>query len=42
MATFGYDMGGWGQLVASGERAAKVAAGGRVFYGVTVKIIKTQ
>ena len=32
MATFGYDMGGWGRLVAVGERAAKAAAGGSVFY----------
>jgi len=34
-------MGGWGRLMAAGERAAKVAAGGRVFYGVSVKIIKS-
>jgi hypothetical protein len=29
MAAFGYNMGGWGRLVAAGERAAKAVAGGR-------------
>ena len=38
----GYDMGGWGRLVAAGERAAKAAAGWSVFYGVFVKIIKSE
>jgi hypothetical protein len=42
MATFGYDMGGLGGLVAAGERAAKAAAGWSVFYGVFVKIIKSE
>jgi hypothetical protein len=40
MAMFGYDMGGWGRLVAVGERAAKTAAGGVCF--MIVKITKLE
>ncbi len=37
----GYDMGGWGRLVAAGERAAKAAVG-RGECVLCVNIIKSQ
>ena len=42
MATFGYDMSGWGWLMAAGERAEKVVAGGMCCMVCVVKIMKSE